>query len=277
MLKKIISLVLCSCLVTTMSLTIFAHSGRTDANGGHRDNKNVSGLGYYHYHHGYPAHLHPNGVCPYLTVSTPSTYSPSSSAPSTNSSNSKPTQSPSASTTKNGIGWLTVEEKKYWHNYDNNTNYTGFQKIEDMWYYFGTPDYSAQTGWIKINKKIYYFGNDCTMVTGSKKIGNISYVFNKFGVLQKGNAPKITNLQYTKAKTPSNLNPKWISDNPPDDIFLYWEDDYETHIEKLSQYLKEYQAELDCTQPESFDASSLKIDIQQLKDEIKYYERLLDE
>ena len=43
-----------------------AHSGRTDAYGGHRDNKNVSGLGSYHYHcGGHPAHLHTNGVCPY--------------------------------------------------------------------------------------------------------------------------------------------------------------------------------------------------------------------
>ena len=40
-----------------------AHSGRTDANGGHRDKKNVSGLGSYHYHcGGHPAHLHTNGV-----------------------------------------------------------------------------------------------------------------------------------------------------------------------------------------------------------------------
>ena len=37
-----------------------AHSGRTDAYGGH------SGLGSYHYHcGGHPAHLHTNGVCPY--------------------------------------------------------------------------------------------------------------------------------------------------------------------------------------------------------------------
>ncbi len=43
-----------------------AHSGRTDSSGGHRDNKNKSGLGSYHYHcGGHPAHLHPNGVCPY--------------------------------------------------------------------------------------------------------------------------------------------------------------------------------------------------------------------
>lgn len=44
----------------------FAHSGRTDSNGGHKDNKNKSGLGSYHYHcGGYPAHLHSGGVCPY--------------------------------------------------------------------------------------------------------------------------------------------------------------------------------------------------------------------
>ncbi|HIZ80304.1 MAG TPA: YHYH domain-containing protein [Candidatus Lachnoclostridium stercorigallinarum] len=43
-----------------------AHGGRTDGRGGHRDNKNRSGLGSYHYHcDGYPAHLHPDGVCPY--------------------------------------------------------------------------------------------------------------------------------------------------------------------------------------------------------------------
>ena len=44
----------------------FAHSGRTDSSGGHKDNKNKSGLGSYHYHcGGYPAHLHDGGVCPY--------------------------------------------------------------------------------------------------------------------------------------------------------------------------------------------------------------------
>lgn len=38
-----------------------AHPGRTDANGGHH----VTATGEYHYHHGYPAHQHPGGVCPY--------------------------------------------------------------------------------------------------------------------------------------------------------------------------------------------------------------------
>ena len=51
------------------SIVAEAHSGRTDASGGHRDNKNKSGLGSYHYHcGGHPAHLHENGVCPYDTA-----------------------------------------------------------------------------------------------------------------------------------------------------------------------------------------------------------------
>lgn len=50
-----------------------AHSGRTDSHGGHKDNKNKSGLGYYHYHcGGHPAHLHSNGVCPYSSNATSS-------------------------------------------------------------------------------------------------------------------------------------------------------------------------------------------------------------
>lgn len=59
-----------SVAVPDVALTVEAHSGRTDARGGHKDNKNASGLGSYHYHcGGYPAHLHPNGVCPYAAGS----------------------------------------------------------------------------------------------------------------------------------------------------------------------------------------------------------------
>lgn len=65
--KKLIAAVLVLLLLTT---TVYAHSGRTDANGGHKDPSNVSGLGPYHYHHGYGPHLHPNGVCPYDSPST---------------------------------------------------------------------------------------------------------------------------------------------------------------------------------------------------------------
>lgn len=43
--------------------TVLAHSGGTDANGGHYDRT----TGEYHYHHGYPAHQHEGGVCPYAS------------------------------------------------------------------------------------------------------------------------------------------------------------------------------------------------------------------
>lgn len=39
----------------------YAHSGRTDSQGGHYNRS----TGEYHFHHGYPAHQHENGVCPY--------------------------------------------------------------------------------------------------------------------------------------------------------------------------------------------------------------------
>lgn len=61
--KKI--LVLCFICLLLVSIS-YSHSGRTDSNGGHRDNQNKSGLGNYHYHcGGNPAHLHNNGICPY--------------------------------------------------------------------------------------------------------------------------------------------------------------------------------------------------------------------
>ena len=76
--KVVIITILSICLLTINS---YAHSGRTDANGGHKDNKNKSGLGSYHYHcGGYPAHLHPNGVCPYTSSSSSSSTSSSTSS-----------------------------------------------------------------------------------------------------------------------------------------------------------------------------------------------------
>lgn len=64
LLKLLIALALCLCL----SVTVFAHSGKTDSNGGHTDHS----TGEYHYHHGYSAHRHYDMDgdgdldCPYL-------------------------------------------------------------------------------------------------------------------------------------------------------------------------------------------------------------------
>lgn len=63
--QKLASIALSIAIVFCLLSPVNAHSGRTDGSGGHRDNKNASGLGSYHYHHGYSAHLHPNGICPY--------------------------------------------------------------------------------------------------------------------------------------------------------------------------------------------------------------------
>lgn len=79
-LKNLISFILIAVFLGN-PINANAHNGRTDSNGGHKDNKNVSGLGYYHYHcGGYPAHLHNNGICPYNSSSSNSSTSSSSNA-----------------------------------------------------------------------------------------------------------------------------------------------------------------------------------------------------
>lgn len=50
-----LAVILCFCSSAS------AHGGKTDSNGGHYDRS----TGEYHYHHGYPAHKHTNGKCPY--------------------------------------------------------------------------------------------------------------------------------------------------------------------------------------------------------------------
>lgn len=63
-----ISVLVFICLVLSISFVSSAHSGRTDSAGGHYDRS----TGEYHYHHGYSAHQHPNGVCPYAKNTTKS-------------------------------------------------------------------------------------------------------------------------------------------------------------------------------------------------------------
>lgn len=48
-------------LAFALSTTVFAHPGRTDSSGGHYNRK----TGEYHYHHGFEAHQHVNGECPF--------------------------------------------------------------------------------------------------------------------------------------------------------------------------------------------------------------------
>lgn len=83
--EKILAILLIALSLVSVQISTYAHSGRTDSNGGHRDNKNKSGLGSYHYHcGGYPAHLHTNGVCPYSSSSSSNKNSTSTSSSSNN-------------------------------------------------------------------------------------------------------------------------------------------------------------------------------------------------
>lgn len=110
--KKIVTIVLICVLSIAICNITFAHSGKTDSNGGHKDNKNKSGLGSYHYHcGGYPAHLHTNGVCPYSSNSSTAanknskttSKTSSSSTGSNSSANSKSsTSSNSSANSKSG-------------------------------------------------------------------------------------------------------------------------------------------------------------------------------
>lgn len=60
--RRILSLCITLLSVFLLSTVAFAHSGRTDSDGGHYNRS----TGEYHYHHGYPAHQHPGGQCPYV-------------------------------------------------------------------------------------------------------------------------------------------------------------------------------------------------------------------
>lgn len=90
--KKTISILLTILTIISIGVNSYAHSGRTDSSGGHKDNNNKSGLGSYHYHcGGHPAHLHTNGVCPYSSSSSSSKSSASSSSSSTKTTSTVPT------------------------------------------------------------------------------------------------------------------------------------------------------------------------------------------
>lgn len=61
--KRLIRLLIAVAIISIMPISFLcsAHPGRTDSDGGHYDRS----TGKYHYHHGYPAHQHTNGECPY--------------------------------------------------------------------------------------------------------------------------------------------------------------------------------------------------------------------
>ena len=76
-----------------------AHSGKTDSNGGHYDRS----TGEYHYHHGYSAHQHYDGECPYDFDDKTNHNSGSSSNNSSSSNSSSNNSSSNNSSTNSSI------------------------------------------------------------------------------------------------------------------------------------------------------------------------------
>ena len=70
--RKLLIVCIVAILFSAIVYPVYAHSGRTDSNGGHTDRS----TGEYHYHHGYSAHNHydmdGDGIddCPYSFVDT---------------------------------------------------------------------------------------------------------------------------------------------------------------------------------------------------------------
>lgn len=101
--KRVLLILLTVLSIISIAGNSYAHPGKTDSNGGHKDNQNKSGLGSYHYHcGGYPAHLHTNGVCPYASDSTSSNNSgQKNTSKSYSSSNLKDNNNSNSSSSKN--------------------------------------------------------------------------------------------------------------------------------------------------------------------------------
>jgi len=138
--KKLFAFLLVVILMLSASTMAFAHSGRTDSSGGHRDNRNASGLGSYHYHcGGNPAHLHPNGVCRYRTPSqSPRTPAQSTTTPAQ-------TQAPTLTATPVASMVYVNGENISCEAYtiDGST----FFKLRDIAYVLNGTEYQFVVGW----------------------------------------------------------------------------------------------------------------------------------
>lgn len=161
-LQKQVSLLL-SCLVistaapvipgTNVLITAEAHSGRTDSQGGHRDNKNRSGLGSYHYHcGGYPAHLHTNGVCPYKSGTQQNSSKSSSSSTSSGKGNgtstgNSSTTTASAVTTDLMNAYQAVFDADYYYNHNSDLQTTiGTDKLKLFEHFYNTGMQEGRRG-----------------------------------------------------------------------------------------------------------------------------------
>jgi len=104
--KRYILILIVPILICLTVLQTSAHQGRTDGKGGHTN----SATGDYHYHHGYPAHNHPGGICPYEYDDKTNHNSGSN----TNSSNSSAVGDSNSANLSNKNNAVYIEEVASW-------------------------------------------------------------------------------------------------------------------------------------------------------------------
>lgn len=160
-----------------------AHSGRTDSQGGHKDNKNASGLGSYHYHcGGHPAHLHSDGVCPYASAS-------GSASSQTQAAASKQTAAGKQTSAETVREQTAAGDSGGWHHDGEHWKYrcedgvclSGcWKQIDGPWYCFDGDGF-MRTGWYGEEGCLYYLGTDGKMVTGTCTIDGQEYEFDQNG------------------------------------------------------------------------------------------------
>lgn len=105
---KKLKILLIIAIFLLIPLVTFAHKGRTDSSGGHYD----TSAGEYHYHHGYPAHQHVNGICPY-EYDDKTQYSSGTTTSNTTSTIKENTKNVSNFSTNNTINTDSTQYDKY--------------------------------------------------------------------------------------------------------------------------------------------------------------------
>lgn len=171
--KKAFAVIFCLMLIITNAS---AHAGRTDANGGHWDRS----TGEYHYHHGYPAHQHTDGICPYEYDDQTGATSGSSSSSGVSSgtvfaAENKPVDSGSETVESNPTEPQTAPD-----GYPDAVNYeiaTG-SKLIDRTYYFNDNGF-MYIPWSKENMPHGDIETDNTtfLQFGSPYIGDVIYKY----------------------------------------------------------------------------------------------------
>lgn len=105
--KRLFALV---CALLLLAAPALAHPGSTDGSGGHYNRS----TGEYHYHHGYSAHQHPDGVCPYDFKDKTDHSSGKTSSFSSNNTNVPSIKRSSQTPSVSNSGWRQFMRKCYW-------------------------------------------------------------------------------------------------------------------------------------------------------------------